>query len=261
MPVMRAPLTAEHHASDAFGEPTQRRRDHDGRPRLRRPRVSRQPVRQDAGPRRALRRERAVHALLVRARCARRRAPPDDGPLPLAHPRHRHVLRPLDDRSRRGHARPRVATRRLSHRRVRQVAPRRRLPDARLRPRLRRDAHAQRRRHRPARRPPREPLARGRGVLRPGAAPRRRARAHPRLLHRRVRRRGHRVHRRPPRGEPFFAYFATNAPHTPLEVPEHWVAPYREVDALGEIHARLYGMVTNIDWNVGRVLAALDALV
>lgn len=58
--------------------------------------------------------------------------------------------------------------------------------------------------------------------------------------------------------EPFFAYFATNAPHTPLEVPEQWIAPYRSVEDLGETHARLYGMVTNIDWNIGRVLAALD---
>jgi arylsulfatase A-like enzyme len=56
---------------------------------------------------------------------------------------------------------------------------------------------------------------------------------------------------------PFFAYFATNAPHTPLEVPEQWVAPYRGGD-LGETHARLYGMVTNIDWNVARILSALD---
>jgi arylsulfatase A-like enzyme len=55
--------------------------------------------------------------------------------------------------------------------------------------------------------------------------------------------------------EPFFAYFATNAPHTPLEVPEEWIAPYRGV--VSETFARLYGMVTNIDWNVGRILAAI----
>ena len=57
---------------------------------------------------------------------------------------------------------------------------------------------------------------------------------------------------------PFFAYFATNAPHTPLEVPEQWIEPYRAMGDLGETHARLYGMVTNIDWNIGRILAALD---
>ena len=58
---------------------------------------------------------------------------------------------------------------------------------------------------------------------------------------------------------PFFAFFATNAPHTPLEVPEQWIEQYRGGD-LGETHARLYGMVSNIDWNVGRILATLDAL-
>jgi arylsulfatase A-like enzyme len=60
-------------------------------------------------------------------------------------------------------------------------------------------------------------------------------------------------------GENFFAYFATNAPHTPLEVPEQWIEPYRANPELGETHARLYGMVSNIDWNIGRILAALDA--
>lgn len=68
-------------------------------------------------------------------------------------------------------------------------------------------------------------------------------------------------------GEPFFAYFATNAPHTPLEVPEQWIEPYRGARPagaggelpLGETHARLYGMVTNIDWNIGRILSALNA--
>ncbi len=58
--------------------------------------------------------------------------------------------------------------------------------------------------------------------------------------------------------ESFFVYWATNAPHTPLEVPEEWIAPYRELSPLGETHARLYAMVSNIDWNVGRILAALD---
>lgn len=57
---------------------------------------------------------------------------------------------------------------------------------------------------------------------------------------------------------PFFCYLATNAPHTPLEVPDEWIERYRRVDGLGEVHARLYAMVENIDWNVGRLLAAID---
>lgn len=58
-------------------------------------------------------------------------------------------------------------------------------------------------------------------------------------------------------GAPFFAYLATNAPHTPLEVGDEWTAPYRAA-GVGEVHARLYGMVANIDWNVDRLLGALD---
>jgi arylsulfatase A-like enzyme len=56
--------------------------------------------------------------------------------------------------------------------------------------------------------------------------------------------------------EPFFCYLATNAPHTPLQIDDVWVEPYREL-GLSEVFARLYGMVENIDWNVGRLLDAL----
>ncbi len=58
---------------------------------------------------------------------------------------------------------------------------------------------------------------------------------------------------------PFLCYLATNAPHDPLEVAERWAGPYRHAGMPDGI-ARLYGMVENIDWNVGRVLAALDQL-
>ena len=61
------------------------------------------------------------------------------------------------------------------------------------------------------------------------------------------------------RDEPFFAYLATNAPHTPLLVSDEWANPYRAA-GLNDTHARLYGMVENIDWNVGRLLARLDEL-
>jgi hypothetical protein len=59
-------------------------------------------------------------------------------------------------------------------------------------------------------------------------------------------------------GVPYFCHLATNAPHTPLEVPEEWIERYRGRDGLGEVHGRLYAMVENIDWNVGRLLAAVD---
>lgn len=61
------------------------------------------------------------------------------------------------------------------------------------------------------------------------------------------------------RPEPFFLYLATNAPHTPLEVPDRWIGHYRS-EGVNETHARLYAMVENIDWNVGRVLDRLDEL-
>ena len=60
------------------------------------------------------------------------------------------------------------------------------------------------------------------------------------------------------RERPFLAYLAFNAPHAPLEVPEHYLAMYR--DDVPDAVARVYGMVTNIDDNVGRLLAKLEAL-
>ena len=54
---------------------------------------------------------------------------------------------------------------------------------------------------------------------------------------------------------PFFCYLPTNAPHGPTEVPD----PYRESYA-GEVHeqlARFYGMIENIDDNLGELRAHL----
>jgi arylsulfatase A-like enzyme len=75
---------------------------------------------------------------------------------------------------------------------------------------------------------------------------------------------------------PFFVYLAYNCPHDPLQVPESYRKPYAEADlsterfphvgyplprqALTDQTARVYGMITNIDDNVGRLLARLDAL-
>ncbi len=56
---------------------------------------------------------------------------------------------------------------------------------------------------------------------------------------------------------PFFAYVAYNAPHTPLQAPEADAAPYLEA-GISEKNARLYGMITNMDRNVGRILERLD---
>ncbi len=76
--------------------------------------------------------------------------------------------------------------------------------------------------------------------------------------------------------QPFFAHVAFNAPHTPLQVPAEYLAPYRKMNlahsefpspghplpgkADEDVTARVYGMVANIDDNVGRLLAKLDEL-
>jgi arylsulfatase A-like enzyme len=51
--------------------------------------------------------------------------------------------------------------------------------------------------------------------------------------------------------DPFFVYISTNAPHGPLICPPEYAEPYLE----GETKdiARFYGMITNIDDNVGKL--------
>lgn len=57
--------------------------------------------------------------------------------------------------------------------------------------------------------------------------------------------------------EPFFVYLPTNAPHSPYLVPDSYREPYA-AQGLNDKDARIYGMITNIDDNVGRLLAHLD---
>jgi len=59
--------------------------------------------------------------------------------------------------------------------------------------------------------------------------------------------------------KPFFAYVPFNAPHTPLEVPDAYLKPYKDA-GLPDVTARVYAMVTNIDDNVGRLLKKLEEL-
>ena len=59
--------------------------------------------------------------------------------------------------------------------------------------------------------------------------------------------------------KPFFTYLATNLPHLPLQVPDERAEPYRKA-GLHEDNALTYGMIDNIDSNVGRVLAKLEEL-
>jgi arylsulfatase A-like enzyme len=79
-------------------------------------------------------------------------------------------------------------------------------------------------------------------------------------------------------GDPFFLYLSFNAPHTPLQLPEKYEKEYAEMSygsadfaVSGENVAkmnpgdmesarRVYGMVSNIDDNLGRLLNTLNTL-
>lgn len=61
------------------------------------------------------------------------------------------------------------------------------------------------------------------------------------------------------REEPFFVYLATNAPHAPLQVEDRYAEPYRQI-GLSEDLAKFYGMITNIDENMGRLMEHLRTL-
>jgi arylsulfatase A-like enzyme len=52
------------------------------------------------------------------------------------------------------------------------------------------------------------------------------------------------------RNRPFFLYVAPNAPHSPYNVADHYAEPYRK-QRVPEPMASFYGMITNIDENVG----------
>ena len=57
-------------------------------------------------------------------------------------------------------------------------------------------------------------------------------------------------------GDPFFAYIATNAPHGPLWVPDHYRDPYRAEVTDGRVsadHASFFAMIACIDENLARL--------
>ncbi|RMD85220.1 MAG: Cerebroside-sulfatase, partial [Lentisphaerae bacterium] len=58
--------------------------------------------------------------------------------------------------------------------------------------------------------------------------------------------------------QPFFCYIATNAPHSPYFVEERYSAPYRSNPKIP--NPEFYGMITNIDWNFGRLREHLQRL-
>lgn len=56
--------------------------------------------------------------------------------------------------------------------------------------------------------------------------------------------------------KPFFAYIAPNAPHSPLIVAEEWSGPFAKM-GLAEDVAKVYGMIANLDWNLGKLIARM----
>lgn len=59
--------------------------------------------------------------------------------------------------------------------------------------------------------------------------------------------------------EPFLAYIPYNAPHSPFQVPDQYFEKYK-AQGLDDKNASVYGMVENIDDNVGRIVAKLNEL-
>jgi arylsulfatase A-like enzyme len=59
--------------------------------------------------------------------------------------------------------------------------------------------------------------------------------------------------------EPFFCYLAFNTPHSPFQVPDKYFDTFT-AKGLDPALASVYGMVANLDDNVGRLLARLDDL-
>jgi arylsulfatase A-like enzyme len=55
---------------------------------------------------------------------------------------------------------------------------------------------------------------------------------------------------------PFFAYITPNAPHVPLDCPPEYEARYESANLPAQAK-KFYGMITNIDDNVGRLLGRL----
>jgi len=59
------------------------------------------------------------------------------------------------------------------------------------------------------------------------------------------------------RDQRFFVYLPTNVPHAPPQVAESDVKPYRAM-GLDDSTARVYGMIANLDENMGRLLKFLE---
>ncbi len=59
--------------------------------------------------------------------------------------------------------------------------------------------------------------------------------------------------------KPFFAYISTNAPHAPFHAPNAFKARFLDA-GFADVPAGFFGMIENIDSNVGKLLARLEEL-
>ena len=57
--------------------------------------------------------------------------------------------------------------------------------------------------------------------------------------------------------QPFFCYLPYNAPHTPLQVDSSWFVEHK-LQGLSERTARVYGLIENLDHNIGLLLDSLQ---
>ncbi len=61
------------------------------------------------------------------------------------------------------------------------------------------------------------------------------------------------------KSRPFFAYIPTNAPHSPYNIADSFSRPFRD-QGVSPQRANFYGMITNIDENVGKLTKKLAEL-
>ena len=59
------------------------------------------------------------------------------------------------------------------------------------------------------------------------------------------------------KGVPFFCYISTNSPHSPYYAPNSYVAPY--IGNPDIVNPAFYGMITNIDENMGKLMHQLES--
>ena len=58
--------------------------------------------------------------------------------------------------------------------------------------------------------------------------------------------------------QPFFCYIPYNAPHSPMQVPDRYFIKYKG-KGLTDFNSAAYGMVDNLDENIGRLLKTLES--